>query len=302
MPCYKPRLVYCHPEPNPVNGKKIIVFSPKDASRLIPLNLPCGQCSGCRLERSRQWAVRCMHEAQMHESNSFVTLTYNDENLPELSSLDHSHFQKFMKRLRKRFGNGVRYYMCGEYGEEFGRPHFHACLFNLDFPDKKLWKTIRGNRLYVSETLQRLWPFGFSSIGSLTFESAAYVARYIMKKRTGPDASDHYEILDPYGEYQLRTPEYNRMSLKPGLAKPWFEKFSSDVYPSDTVIVREKKTRPPKYYDKLYEVAYPSDLEEIKYQRYLNAKKHSDNNTPERLAVREQVHLSKMKELKRTLK
>lgn len=302
MPCFNPRHVYCHPDPNPVNGKKVILFSPPNPTALIPMQLPCGSCSGCRLERSRQWAIRVMHEAQLHSSNSFVTLTYDDEHLPELNSLEHGDFQKFMKRLRKRFGAGVRYYMCGEYGENFGRPHFHACLFNINFRDKKLWKTIRGNKLYRSETLERLWPFGFSSIGSLTFESAAYVARYIMKKRTGSQAADHYEILDPYGEYQQRTPEYNRMSLKPGLAKGWFDKYSSDVYPSDEVIIREKKCRPPKYYDKLYELSYPSELDDIKFKRLQNAKKHSENSTPERLAVREIIQLKKLEQLKRTLK
>lgn len=321
MPCFNPRSVYCHPEPNPVNGKKVIFFSPPNPTALIPMKLPCGQCSGCRLERSRQWAVRVMHEAQLYDENLFVTLTYNDECLPEYGDLEHSDFQKFMKRLRRhrdyhltkehrelglspptKEEKEIRYYMCGEYGENFGRPHFHVCLFNVSLPDKKLWRNIRGNKLYRSQTLEKLWPYGFSSIGSLTFESAAYVARYIMKKRTGSQADEHYEFLDPYGEYRLHPPEYNRMSLKPGIGSGWFEKYSSDVYPRDEVIIREKKCRPPKYYDKLYELSYPSDLEEIKYNRFLKAKAHQENNTPERLAVREQVQLKKLDQLKRTLK
>jgi len=317
MPCFKPRHVWREPELNPVNGKYIIVWNPAQSSRLVPITLPCQQCSGCRLERSRQWAIRCMHEAKLHLQNTFITLTYDDEHLPDLSSLEHSHFQEFMKCLRERLryaqkkqgltkaqrkANGVRYYMCGEYGETFGRPHFHACLFNYDFPDKKPWKKIKGNQLYTSSLLQSLWPHGFSSIGSLTFESAAYVARYIMKKRTGASAAEHYEILDAYGEYHQRKPEYTKMSLKPGIAKNWLLKNLTDVYPSDSVILRGNEVKPPKYYDKIFEILYPSDMEEIKFNRLTSAKKYADNNTPERLAVRELVHSKKLEQLKRTIK
>jgi hypothetical protein len=301
MPCFKPLLAYREPHPDTLTKKNIIIFSPREAARLIPLNLPCGQCIGCRLERSRQWAIRCMHEAQMHKSNTFLTLTYNDESLPENSSLSHEDFQKFMKRLRKRYKN-VRYYMCGEYGEEFGRPHFHACLFGMDFKDKQPWKKIRGNQLYISERLQALWPHGFSSIGALNFESAAYVARYIMKKMTGSKAESHYEILNPYGEYVQRKAEYNKMSLKPGIGSAWFQKFHSDVFPSDEIILRGKKMKPPKFYDKLFEISYPSDLEEIKHQRQLKAKMNADDNTPERLSVKAYLQEQKLLQLKRTLK
>ena len=178
------------------------------------LELPCGQCIECRFKRSRDWAIRCMHEAQMHDENCFITLTYAPEHLPDDESLNYDHFQRFMKRLRKRVRVPVRFYMCGEYGENFGRPHYHACLFGYDFPDKKLlMRTKNGDNLFTSKMLNELWPYGLSSIGSVNFQSAAYVARYIMKKITGNAAFDHYNEVDEDGVItRSRTPEFTRMS------------------------------------------------------------------------------------------
>lgn len=146
----------------------------------LQLSLPCGQCIGCRLERSRQWAMRCMHEASAFDSNAFVTLTYDDASLPPNGSLKYSDYQLFMKRLRKAIEpSKVRFYMCGEYGEEEFRPHFHACLFGFDFPDKVKFKTTgSGSTIYTSKMLETLWPHGLCSTADVTFESAAYVARY----------------------------------------------------------------------------------------------------------------------------
>ncbi len=170
------------------SGKRQVVFNISQAYTDRPVNIPCGQCIGCRLDKSKQWAIRCVHEASLYDNNSFITLTYNTEHLPEDRSLEVRVFQLFMKRLRKRFGTKIRFYACGEYGDQNGRPHYHACLFNHDFQDKKLWK--RGKDpsldLYRSADLEKLWPYGYSSIGEVTFQSAAYVARYIMKKITGP--------------------------------------------------------------------------------------------------------------------
>lgn len=230
-----------------------IGFGPSPSPLYERLQLPCGQCSGCRIDRSRQWAIRCMHEAQLHSQNSFITLTYNDEHLPKDLSLNYEHFQLFMKRLRKHFtGVPIRYYMCGEYGENFGRPHFHACLFGLDFADKEYYRrTPTGDRLYTSKTLETIWGKGFCPIGEVTFQSAAYVARYIMKKRTGSGSFDHYNTIDDDGVISSRTPEFNKMSLKPGIGAKWFEKFHSDVFPHDHVILKGKPCKPPRYYDKL---------------------------------------------------
>lgn len=276
-----------------------------------PLFLPCGQCIGCRLERSRQWAVRCMHEAQLHENNIFVTLTYDDDHIPTDFSLNYRHFQLFMKRLRKDFsGRNVRFYMCGEYGEDFQRPHFHACLFNCFFTDRKMQaKLSSGATLWRSERLSELWPFGFASIGDVTFESAAYVARYCMKKVTGPNAEAHYERVNwATGEIIRVEPEFNRMSLKPGIGAEWFKRYRNDVYTSsvdgekDFVIVRGKKVKPPRYYDKLLEKATDFSSDYVEYLRYKKAQKFGEENTPARLAVREKVAEATLKTKVRSLR
>lgn len=243
--------------------------------------------------------MRCHHEASLWEANAFITLTYDDDNLPSDRSLDKSHFQKFMKRLRKAYTGTVRYYHCGEYGENFGRPHYHACLFGLDFEDKYPWKkTGSGELIYRSPTLEKLWPFGHSSIGDVTFESAAYVARYVMKKVTGKNAENHY--FDPETGV-IRQAEYTTMSLKPGIGADWFEQFKGDVYPHDFCVVNDQKVRPPKYYDALYEHQYPSDFARIKAARKSGLKDHADNNTPARLKVREKVTEARLNQLHRSL-
>ena len=117
MPCYYPLQGWRSKELTK-NGKRAIVFDRKKGYVDQPLEVPCGQCIGCRLDRSRDWALRCIHEAQLHEDNSYITLTYDDDNLPANASLDKSDFQKFMKRLRKSLGDKkVRFFHCGEYGE-----------------------------------------------------------------------------------------------------------------------------------------------------------------------------------------
>lgn len=304
MPCFSPLTAYQAAMPD-TKGKRQVIFNKQKAFDHREIKLPCGQCIGCRLERSRQWAIRCMHEAQMHKQNCFITLTFSPEELakrPNQWSLDVREFQLFMKKLRKKFGKGIRFYHCGEYGEKNKRPHYHACIFGFDFPDKKLWKlTPTGHRLYVSAELEKLWPQGFSTIGDVTFESAAYVARYIMKKITGSNAEDHYEwIDDATGEIRNLKPEYNTMSRRPGIGRSWLEKYTSDVYPRDYVIVNGKKCRPPKYYDGVLKTDRPYEFDEILHNRQKNAEKHVDNNTPERLKVREAVQKAKLKLLPRS--
>lgn len=277
-----------------------MIFSKIPRSDLEPVRLPCGQCIGCRLERSRQWAIRCVHEASLYERNCFITLTFNEEHLPKTGSLDKRDFQLFMKRLRKKFGAGVRYFHCGEYGEKNNRPHYHACLFNFDFADRTLWSVRRGISLYVSRDLQDLWPYGFSTVGDVTFESAAYVARYITKKVTGELQSSHYEkINETTGEIFQLKPEYVTMSRRKGIGNGWLEKYMSDVYPHDRVILRGREMRPPKYYDGIFELADPHGMEEIRFKRSREAKKHLKDATFERLRDREKLQLIRLQQLKR---
>lgn len=290
MPCYSPLRAYYSRTLNP-SGKRSLVFTPNQAIDQNPVDISCGQCIGCRLERSRNWAVRCVHEASLYENNCFITLTYDNENLPKDGSLDKTHFQKFMKRLRKTSNEKIRFFQCGEYGEKNLRPHYHACLFNYDFSDKVLYRVVNGNRLYTSASLQRLWPFGFNTIGDVTFDSAAYVARYITKKILGKDAWKSYcDVNYKTGEITKELePEYTTMSRRPGIGKPWLEKYKSDVYPLDYVVINGKKVPTPKYYDKLLEVQDPELLEDLKERRLKNALTHSANNTTPRLLTREKI-------------
>ncbi len=264
----------------------------------------------------------------MHASNCFITLTYAPEHCPKDMSLNYEDFQLFMKRLRKHYEyrnkygydengkrillNPIRFYMAGEYGESFDRPHYHACIFGLDFEDKKVFKrTETGSVLYTSKILEELWPFGYSSIGDVNFESAAYVARYIMKKINGKTVNENHEVVDAEQHYQYcdletgeliqRKPEFNKMSLKPGIGQAWFDKFMSDVYTQDHVVVRGKKCRPPRFYDNKFKELFPEEFDMIQFKREMEARSRYDDNTPERLAVKEKVALAKLSLLKRKL-
>lgn len=309
MPCYYPLTAWRSIKLNP-SGKHGITFTKTDADLDQEMLLPCGQCIGCRLEHSRQWALRCVHESTLYDENCFLTLTYNDENLPEGGNLVHDDFQKFMKRLRKKFGPGIRYYMCGEYGasdedqigyQNVGRPHYHMCLFNCDFPDKEIYKTENGFRLYTSTTLNDLWGKGYCIIGDVTFESAAYVARYIMKKLKGRGDHDmHYNRgLNPdTGEIHLLKPEYTQMSRRPGIGKTWWDQFKGDTF-KDFVTVRGIKMKPPKYYDKLLEKHDPDKLQSIKEKRILAAIDNISEQDCDRRQVRQQIKINKIKRLRR---
>jgi len=307
MACYHPLTAYLSGhQTNNATGKSFRRVSFKETDEHDrQISLPCGQCVGCRLERSRQWAMRCIHEAQLHQNNCFITLTYDDEHLPQDLSLDHREFQLFFKRLRKANPHiKIRYYMAGEYGSTRGRPHFHACIFGYDFHDKKLFsRTSAGSLLYRSQELEKLWPYGYSTIGDVTFESAAYVARYIMQKQTGKDVDpNHYTYCDlTSGELIKLQPEYNKMSLKPGIGADWYKKYKNDVYPHDYVEVRGQKIKPPKYYDQLYSKENPYEYDQILYNREKQAKLRPEEHSYERLLVKETVTKAKLQKLKRKL-
>lgn len=311
MACFHPLAAYQAVSLLSERGKRVISFGAKPPS--YPANdiaVACGQCRGCRESRAREWAARCYHEASLHKENCFVTLTYDEEHVPFAETLvKHGTkakpgfcllhgkcycFAGFMKRLRKEYRNaGVRYYHCGEYGSERKRPHYHALLFGFDFPDKVAAGEREGYPIWRSGTLESLWPFGFSEIGSCTFESAMYIARYIQKKWTGKDAIEHYlSVEEETGELHERLPEYTTMSRRPGIGKEWFEQFKSECYPADTVVVHGKVMPPPKYYDSLFEVTDSAELLEVKRRR--RQKVRLEDCTPERLAVREKVLEAKL--------
>ena len=301
------------------------------------IELPCGQCIGCRLDYSRQWATRCVLEAQQWQYNYFVTLTYNDSHVPynKFQYVDYftgelcddfaltlmpEDLQKFMKRLRinlKRKYNfpcddspGVRFYACGEYGSTTERPHYHLCLFNCPLPDlEAVANNFRGDVYYESEFLNDVWsdkygPIGYVSVADLSYDCCAYVARYMTKKHKGKDASY-------YDEHHI-APEFSRMSRKPGIARSYFDANSGKIYTFDEIIItgsdgKAKKVRPPRYYDLLFDISSPEDMKRVKEKRISSGKRarkqievRTSLSRNEYLAVCEGNQLSKVKSLNRS--
>ena len=301
MACYHPLVGYYSRDVND-SGKRSLVFNPDSSLLPVPVQVPCGRCIGCRLDRSLSWAVRCMHEASLYDENCFITLTFNDDYISD-GSLHVEDFQNFMKRLRQEIApRRIRFFHCGEYGAKYSRPHHHACIFGYDFPDKVLF---RGD-IYTSEILSRLWPYGFSTVGKVTFESAAYVARYVLKKWSKADLKGEglYEAMRNFSEcersgsaYQGRKPEYVTMSRRPGIGSTWFSKFGNEVTSTGYVLMPNgKKAKPPKFYDSRFELDDIFNFHIIKGQRYFRALQSLDN-TPARLNVREEIKLIKSKQL-----
>ena len=307
MPCFHP----LHGYKSPKNGKWISEQNSPLFNKWEPLSIPCNKCTGCRTEYSRQWAMRITHEASLWKrtsGNTFITLTYNDNWLPTHNTLIKRDFTLFMKRLRKKRKsnkqNPIRFYMCGEYGEKKGRPHYHAILFNCLF--KKEEKI--GKNLYTSTELQDLWTWtnprnksetqsmGYVSHGDVTFQSAAYVANYVQKKINGKQKAEHYAIP---GTKFSRQQEYAQMSRKPGIAGDWLTKWKDEVYKNDSIHIDGRKMKPPKYYDRQMEILEPQKIAIIKAQRKIEMESLQHLFTPEALKQKEVHHKAKMALYKR---
>lgn len=247
MPCFHPLTAYKSPNYFECDryGKQISFSRPND--RWQEIQLPCGQCIGCRLKRSKEWAIRCMHELRDHQESCFLTLTYRPEDLPENGSLDPDVFVKFMKRLRKHIEpQKIRFFQCGEYGSNYGRPHHHAIIFGWRPKDLKFFKMTNGQKLWISQELEDIWQHGYCVVGDVTFDSCAYVARYILKKQTGEDSELYYSSMGKH-------PEYVTMSRMPGIGKNFFETHKGDIFSNDFVLDNKHfRLKPPAYYDKLY--------------------------------------------------
>lgn len=303
LTCFHPIPAYRSTEVNPASGKRGLVFSSKHPLRLAEgksMAVPCGKCIGCRLDRSKDWATRCMHEAQLHDQNCFLTLTYDDEHLPADYSVDVRTHQLFMKKLRESAATKLRFFASGEYGDDNLRPHYHYLIFGYRPHDLKLYSRKNNIPLYTSDKISKIWSYGFSTVGNLTYETAAYVARYTVKKIGGPMAADHYTRIHPLSGNLVRVqPEFGKQSNRPGIGYGWFETFKSDVYPSDFVVDQDgNKHAVPKYYHrKLTE----EEQTKVKRRRKAISNKHRDDQTPARLRVREEVQLDRAKMLKRNL-
>lgn len=310
MTCYSPIVAYASAVVNP-SGKRSMQFQQRGSFSGIRQMLPCGNCIGCRLERSRIWAVRCMHEAKMHDENTFVTLTYRTEELPQYGTLVLRDLQTFFKRLRWHVSNEkddakVRYYACGEYGDENLRPHYHALVFGYDFRDKRFYSETAAGALFTSDVLDELWGHGECKIGSVTFDSAAYVARYCLKKVNGKlREAGHYLVHDSDGVVFERLPEFAVMSRRPGIGTPYYEKYGKEIRDHDTIVVNGKETQSIRYYDLKFEALDPSGFEHVKKmrrpRRVEERRRYFLERKRDRVRVKEVLQLKRMKEFRRTV-
>jgi len=247
-----------------------------------------------------------MKENSCHETSSFLTLTYDDDHLPEGGTLVKKDISAFCKRLHNRLlrarGYGIRFYYSGEYGETYGRPHYHAIIFGFDFPDRKFYKNNkRGEPIFQSEFCRELWPVGRNGIGLVTFESCAYVAGYVVDKVTGDKADDYYQRVSPDGVVYRLQPEFSDMSRRPGIARAWFDKYAAETYRDDYTIVSGRRVRPPRYFDTLFEGIDAERLKALKSVRRRRAKVHAFDQTPARRRIREIVALRRLKERGKSL-
>lgn len=247
-----------------------LVSNPSDGCTDLPVDIPCGRCVFCRLKNSFGKSTRIVHELETWDTACFLTLTYNDDTLPisskglpTLTRGQSGHLTKFFKRLRKCINRPVKYFSCGEYGERTARPHHHAVLYGYDFADDRRYLKMSGNhKLYTSQLLTDLWQHGNCYIGSVTWESASYVASYVVKKLTGPDAAVTYDYFD-------LVPPYMTASL--GLGLNWIDRWMHDVYPRDRINVNGHLVKPPRYYDDRLKKTNPDLYADVMRNRRNNA-------------------------------
>lgn len=282
------------------NGKTFssVVFNPPERGDFEEIKLPCGRCVGCKLEKSRQWAMRCVNEYQTSDFGYFITLTYSDDHLPKDGSLCIRDLQLFFKRLRKKYDKSIsfRYFYCGEYGSQTLRPHYHLLLFgdflsdSVEFLSDRQLHSIgkSGLPLYTSSELENLWRLGFCPFGNITFESAAYVARYTLKKVCDDPESDFY---------RSHKKEFVLMSRRPAIGKNWLDLYAKDVYPKDFYTCNGRTVRPPKYYDRLFKLRCPEEFDSILQRRKEAIVKNELENSPDRLAAKEVVKSAQIKSL-----
>jgi len=245
------------------------------------------------------------HPTRKTPKASFLTLTYSEAHLrteenPH-ANLDKRDWQLFAKRLRDQAGP-FRFLMCGEYGDKRDRRHLHAIIFGHDFREDRVQteKTNQGYNLFVSPLLDHAWGKGRHTIGDVSFDTISYVAGYINKKVNGEKADKHYRRINPVtGQSYAQVPEFALASRNKGLGNQWIEKYHPEVYPRDEVIINGERGTPPNYYDRWYKENYPSEYEELTAKRLVKAKENAQDNTPERLAVKERVFKSKYANYKR---
>ncbi len=310
--CLHPRQGYLpssNPDRRPAGMSGRIVFDERKAgSDYRILEIPCGQCMHCRQNVAAQWKNRLILEASLHEHCQFATLTYSDKNLPHDGGLDREAMPEFMRRLRERlrpYGSRrgkllqtVRYFGCGEYGENFSRrPHYHILLFGLSVPDRRLWRTTpAGAPSYRSDFLEEIWPFGHVEFSDVTASSIAYVSGYSIKKLNGKLGAEAYRRSHPItGEVFDCEPPFAQMSRRPGIGKNWFERFKADCFPSDYLVIDGRKVPVPKYFFRLFESDDPEAASAVREAREFrsleprNRARAIAEAQPERIAAKEEI-------------
>jgi hypothetical protein len=281
----------------------------------------CKQCTPCRLNYSMEWAGRIIGESKLYERNCFITLTYASEHLPENNVLCLEDLQKFKKRLRKKYSghqevpgkepvNGkhaIRTYECGEMGDQFGRAHYHMCVMNFKPYDLLHTGTNKhGDKLYSSKSMEKLWGKGRVQIGELTVSSAAYVARYIVKKVNGVNKGQHYaKVNQETGELYQEPPEFATMSRRPGIGVPYFEKYKSDFLLGQMRFRgrhgQKVQRKIPIHFQNLLEITHPQVVEELKAQRKQFLKDHREAYPEEYTSERRAVKLKVFEEQTKAL-
>ena len=236
---------------------RTIITRPKDGDAQT-VQVSCGKCLQCLQQKSIEWAYRIMDECKNFCDNAFLTLTYNNDNLPEDCSVSRREVQLFMKRLRKQLKVQVRFFACGEYGRRFGRPHYHLIIFGW-FPDDIVFlKTEGKDILYRSPFLEKIWTKGFSSVGKVTYDTALYCAKY-MNKFQFDEFKNKTKLGSPV------CPPFIQMSNRPGIG--YNSVYSSDLV-SDRIYHAGRGSKIPRYYLKVME-RDGIDLDDFKSRRQL---------------------------------
>lgn len=238
-----------NPIPAGFTASGSLTFKKSEASREIEgFKLECRKCLPCRLNLAREKAIRVYHESKTHLDSIFLTLTYDEEHLVS-PVLQYRDFQLFMKKLREHVTRDVTdpelkkelaisYMVTGEYGEKNKRPHWHAIIFNYRPKDeKKDRETSLGHEVYKSEFLRSLWGKGAIEYGSVTLESANYVARYAAKKLVHGNDEDH--------EYH----PIHKTSSRRAIGRSWIEKHWKHTFAHGFVVLPNgSTTKIPRYY------------------------------------------------------
>lgn len=281
MSCNNPKPALLIPDQKSATGQKVKFLRAYRTDTYYDLQkkygdslvlIPCGHCDACIEQRTKSWAVRCCLEAGQYQDNCFVTLTYNQANLPS-KGVCKKDVYRFIKNLRNEFGAGIRYFGCAEYGS-LGRAHYHIILFNF-FPNdaKCLTQSPYGGFYYSSKSLERLWrtekklkdgkyhQLGFVSVGEVSFNSCAYVARYCQKK-----------IGKELGIVGV-NPEFSFMSRRPGIGQFYFKEHFDSLIATDTIYGQfggRFTVSSFRYFDKLIDKVDPEKLNDLKCQRIRN--------------------------------